>query len=97
VGNNMHSLILWLMGIASSVLDWFPWRKKAKPTGRESKKYVVNDFHFPGNAAHKPQRNKKYADQGQKAKRNRRKKPSKKMRRLYQLERSKAHPHRSRV
>lgn len=65
----MHSWIAWLMGIASSVMDWFPWRKK-KVTGRESKKYVVNDFHFPGNAAQK---------------RNRRRKPSKKMVRLYQL------------
>lgn len=81
----MHSIIGWLMAVAASVLDWFPWRRKAKPTGRESKKYVVNDFHFPGNAPHKTQRNKKYADQSQKAKRNRKRKPSKKMVRLYQL------------
>jgi len=84
----MHSLIAWLVGVAASVMDWFPWRRRAKPTGRESKKYVVNDFHFPGNAAHK----KKYADQMQKAKRNRKRKPKKSMRRLYQLGRNKTHP-----
>jgi hypothetical protein len=95
----MHSWIEWLMGVASRVAELFPWRgRRVKPTGRESKKYVVNDFHFPGNVAGRSgNRNKKYADESQKLKRNRRKKPKKAMKRLYQLGRSKKNQSRVRV
>lgn len=82
---------LWALIVAG--MNRIPWRRKAvKPTGPESKTYVVNDYHFPGNAANPDRRNKKYASQEQKAKHNRKRKPKKAMRRLYQLGRNKAHP-----
>lgn len=67
----------------SSLVKWFPWKKKQ--TGTQSKTYLVNDFHFPGNTAHKTTRNKAYVDQHQKATHNRRRKPKKAMRNLYHL------------
>lgn len=73
--------------------DWFPWKRKAKPMGPKVERIVVNDYHFPGNVSDPDRRNKKYASQKQKAKHNRRRKPKKAMRRLYQLGRNKAHPH----
>lgn len=77
----------WLSNIMlsfwSSLVEWFPWKQKQKRA--QSKTYLVNDFHFPGNAAHKTERNKAYADQHQKAAHNRRRKPKKAMRNLYHL------------
>jgi hypothetical protein len=90
----LGSFFSWFGGLLSS---WRNWLRK-KPSKHETKRYVVNDFHFPGNEPGAVNaRNKKYADQKQKAKRNRKRKPKKAMKRLYQLGRSKAHPHRSRV
>jgi hypothetical protein len=72
--------------------SWFPWKKKEKPTGPQVERYVLNDYHFPGNDPNPDKRHKKFADERQKAKRNRRRKPKKAMKRLYQLGRNKAHP-----
>lgn len=87
-----------------NLFGWFgsllaSWRNllRKKPSKYETKKYVVNDFHFPGNEPSPDNRNKKFADERQKAKRNRKKKPSKKMTRLYQLKKHGQYQHVRRV
>jgi hypothetical protein len=82
-----------LVAAISAWSDWFPWKRKAvKPAGPKVERFVINDYHFPGNAENPDKRHKKFADERQKAKRNRKRKPRKAMRRLYQLGRNKAHP-----
>ena len=82
------SLWTWASGF-----DWFPWKRKAvKPAGPKVERIVVNDYHFPGDPSNPDRRHKKYASGSQKAKHNRKRKPKRAMRRLYQLGRNKAHP-----
>lgn len=75
----MNSVVEGIRFLWAWMESWFPWKKKEKPTGPQVERYVLNDY-------------KKFADERQKAKRNRRRKPKKAMKRLYQLGRNKAHP-----